>query len=91
VAAPSEGGGVEVNSGSATMTKSLRKRMAVACPADGVEAATCSEAGDEAAAFSGAGIEDGRWQGGGAAVSRVTVERERERGPEILVRASPFS
>jgi hypothetical protein len=48
----SEEGRVEVDSGSATMTKSLRKRTAVARSEAGVEAAVCS----------GAGIEDGRWQ-----------------------------
>jgi hypothetical protein len=58
----SEGGGVEVDGGSAIMTKSLRKRMAVARSKVKVEAAVCSGAGDEAAACSEAGIEDDRWQ-----------------------------
>jgi hypothetical protein len=49
--ARSEGGGVEVDDGSATMTKSLRKRTA----------ATRSEAGVKVASCSGVGIEDGRW------------------------------
>jgi hypothetical protein len=47
-----EGGRVEVDSGSATMTKSLRKRTAAACSEAGVEAAACSEAR----------IEDSRWR-----------------------------
>jgi hypothetical protein len=47
----SKGGGVEVDGGSVTMTKSLRKRT-VARSEAGVEAMTCS----------GAGIKDGRWQ-----------------------------
>jgi hypothetical protein len=42
-----EGGGVEVDSGSVTMTKSLRKRTAAARSEAGVEAAACSEAGIE--------------------------------------------
>jgi hypothetical protein len=61
-AARSEGGRVEVDSGSATMTKSLRKRMVMACSEAGVEAVACSEARDEAVACSRAGIEDGRWR-----------------------------
>jgi hypothetical protein len=48
----SEGGGVEVDSGSMTMTKSLRKRTVEACSKAGVEVTVCS----------GAGIEDGRWR-----------------------------
>jgi hypothetical protein len=52
VVAYSDGGGVEVDSGSAIMTKSLRKRMVVARPEAGVEAAACS----------GTGVEDGRWR-----------------------------
>jgi hypothetical protein len=59
--ARSEGGGVEVDSASVTMTSSLRKRTAVARSEAEVEAAACSRAGDEATALSGAGIEDGRW------------------------------
>jgi hypothetical protein len=58
----SEGGRVEVDNGSVTMTKSLRKRTAVARSEAGVKVAACSEAGDEAAACSGAEIEDGRWR-----------------------------
>jgi hypothetical protein len=58
----SEGGGVEVDGSSTTMTKSLRKRMAAAHSEAGVEAVVCSRAGDEAAVCSGAGIEDGRWR-----------------------------
>jgi hypothetical protein len=49
VAACSEGGRVEVDSGNATMTKSLRKRMATARSEAGDEAVTCSGAGDEVA------------------------------------------
>jgi hypothetical protein len=45
----SEGGRVEVDDGSATMTKSLRKRMAVICSKVGVKAVACSIAEDEAA------------------------------------------
>jgi hypothetical protein len=52
VVACSEGGGVEVDGGSVTMTKRLWKRTV---------AAVCSGAGDEAVACSGAGIEDSRW------------------------------
>jgi hypothetical protein len=52
VVARSEGGRVEVDGGSATMTKSLRKRTATACSEVGVEAAACSRAE----------IEDDRWQ-----------------------------
>jgi hypothetical protein len=62
VAAHSEGGGVKVDSGSATMTESLRNRTAAARLEVGVEAASCSGARDEAAACSGARIEDGRWR-----------------------------
>jgi hypothetical protein len=58
----SEGGGVEVDGGGVTMTRSLRKRTAVARSEVGVEAAVCSGAGDEATTCSGAGIENGRWQ-----------------------------
>jgi hypothetical protein len=61
-AACSEGGGVEVDGGSVTRTKSLRKRMAVACSEARVESTVCSRARDEAAACSGARIEDGRWR-----------------------------
>jgi hypothetical protein len=57
----SEGGGVKVDSGSVTMTKSLSKRMAAARSEAGVEAAACSGARDKAAACSRAGIKDGRW------------------------------
>jgi hypothetical protein len=52
VVARSEGGRVKVDGGSATMTKSLRKRMAAACSEIGVEAAACS----------GAEIKDDWWQ-----------------------------
>jgi hypothetical protein len=65
----SEGGGVEIDGGSATMTKSLRKRTTAAQ----------SEAGVEAVACSGARIGDGRWQRN-MAVSRATAERESARG-----------
>jgi hypothetical protein len=58
----SEGGGVEVNGGSVTMTKSLRKRMAAARSETGVEEVACSGARDEAVAFSRAEIENGRWR-----------------------------
>jgi hypothetical protein len=58
----SKGGGVEVDGGSTTMTKSLRKRMTTTCSEAGVKAAVCSGAGDEAAACSWATIEDDRWQ-----------------------------
>jgi hypothetical protein len=47
-----KGGGVEVEGGSATMTKSMRKRTAVA---------RC-EAGVEATARSKVRVEDGRWR-----------------------------
>jgi hypothetical protein len=57
-----EGGRVEVDGSSTTMTKSLRKRMAAAHSEARVEAVVCSRAGDEATVCSGAGIEDGRWQ-----------------------------
>jgi hypothetical protein len=59
--ARSKGGVVEVDSGSVTVTKSLRKRTVAARSEAGVKAAACSGAGDEAAACSGAGIEDGWW------------------------------
>jgi hypothetical protein len=52
VAVCSKGDGVEVDNGNVTMTKSLRKRMAVAC----------SEAGVKVVACSWAGIEDARWR-----------------------------
>jgi hypothetical protein len=98
----SEGGGVEVNSGSVTMTNNLRKRTVVASFEAGVEAAACSGAGDEAAALSRAGIEDGKWQWwhngflGDSRARERERERgqnfakcdERERGPEILVRGT---
>jgi hypothetical protein len=57
VAVHSEGGGVKVDSGSITRTRSLRKRTVVARSEAGVEAVTCSEVG----------IKDGRclrWCGG---------------------------
>jgi hypothetical protein len=58
-AARSEGGGVEVDLGSATMTKSLRKRTVAARSEAGVKVATCFGAEDEAAACSEVGIENG--------------------------------
>jgi hypothetical protein len=57
----SKGGGVEVDGGNVTMTKSLRKRTTVARSEAGVESAACSRAGDEAAACCGARTENGRW------------------------------
>jgi hypothetical protein len=60
--ARSEGGGVEVDDGSVTMTKSLRKRAAVARSEAEVEAAACSRARDKAAACSRVRTKDGRWQ-----------------------------
>jgi hypothetical protein len=60
--AHSEGGGVEVDDGSVTMTKSLRKRTAVARSEAKVEAATCSRARDKAAACSRVRTKDARWQ-----------------------------
>jgi hypothetical protein len=95
-----EVGGVEVNGGSTTMTKSLRMRMTTTRSEARVEAAVCSKADDDVVACSVAGIEDGRWHGSGATVSRVTTERERarglkftkcderKRGPKILVRGT---
>jgi hypothetical protein len=47
----SEGGKVEVDGGSVTMTKSLRKRIVAACCGDRDEAVACSRVG----------IMDGRW------------------------------
>jgi hypothetical protein len=47
-----KGGGVEVEGGSATMTKSMRKRTAVARCEARVEAAACSKVR----------VEDGRWR-----------------------------
>jgi hypothetical protein len=73
VAACSEGGGGEVDGGSMTMTKSLRKRTAMTRSEGGVEAA-CS--GGKTTTCSGAGSST-TGGGGGATVSRVTVERER--------------
>jgi hypothetical protein len=58
----SEGGGVEVDGGSVTMTKSLRKRTVAARSEGRVEAAACSGDGDEVAACSGVGIMDGGWR-----------------------------
>jgi hypothetical protein len=57
----SEGGRVEVDNSSVTMTKSLRKRTTTARSEAGVKAAASSKARDEAAACSGARIKDGRW------------------------------
>jgi hypothetical protein len=62
VAVCSEGGGVEVDGSSATITKSLRKKTAAARSEAGVEEVACSGVGDEAVVCSGAGIEDGRWR-----------------------------
>jgi hypothetical protein len=62
VVAHSKGGRVEVDSGSVTLTKSLRKRPAAACSEAGVEAAACPGAGDEVAVCFVAGIKDGRWR-----------------------------
>jgi hypothetical protein len=58
----SEGGRVEVNGGSVTMTKSLKKRTTVAHFEAGVEATACPGARDEVVACSGAGIEGDRWR-----------------------------
>jgi hypothetical protein len=58
----SKGGGVEVNGGSTTMIKSLRKRMAAARSEAEVKAAACFRAGDEAAVCFRARIKDGRWR-----------------------------
>jgi hypothetical protein len=57
----SKGSRVEVDDGSATMTKSLRKRTAAAHSEAVVEVAVFSGTGDEAMACSGAGIEDDKW------------------------------
>jgi hypothetical protein len=58
----SKGGRIKVDSGSVTMTKSLRKRTVAACSEAGVKAVVCSRVGDEASACSGARVEDGRWR-----------------------------
>jgi hypothetical protein len=71
-----EGGGVEVDGGSAIMTKSLRKRMAMARFEAGVKAVACSVAGDEARCASGLGSRTVDCCDG-VVTSRVTVERER--------------
>jgi hypothetical protein len=60
VAARSEGGRVEVNNCSATMTKSLRKMTVVTRSEAGVEVAACSGAEDEVVECSGAGIQSVR-------------------------------
>jgi hypothetical protein len=60
-AAFSEGGGVKVNGGGTTMTKSLRMRTVAACSEAGVETTACSGARDEAVVCYGAGIKDGKW------------------------------
>jgi hypothetical protein len=62
VAVRSEGGGVEVDGGSVTMTKSLTKRTAAARSEAGDKAAACSRDGDEASTCSRVGIEDDRWR-----------------------------
>jgi hypothetical protein len=59
--AHSKGGGVEVDLGSAIMTKSLRKRTVAARSEAGVEVAACFGAEDEAAACSEVGIENSSW------------------------------
>jgi uncharacterized protein (UPF0261 family) len=67
VAARCEGGGVEVDGDSVTMTKRLRKRTVAACSEAGVEAVVCSGARDEAVACFGARIKDSRlwrWHNG---------------------------
>jgi hypothetical protein len=56
-----EGGGVKVDSGGTTMTKSLKKSMAATRSKVGAEVVVCSRARDEAAVCSRAGIKDGRW------------------------------
>jgi hypothetical protein len=61
-AARSEGGGFEVDGGSATMTKSLRKRTATARSEGRAKAMTCSK--DEGEACSGVRIVDDRWHDG---------------------------
>jgi hypothetical protein len=61
VAARSEGGGVKVNGGIVTITKSLRKRATLAHSEGGVEVAACSGDGDEAVVCSRARIIDDRW------------------------------
>jgi hypothetical protein len=58
----SEGGGVEVDGGGVTMTKSLRKRMAAARSKARVNTAACSGARVEAAACSRVGIKDDGWR-----------------------------
>jgi hypothetical protein len=58
----SEGGGVEVDGDSTTMTKSIGKRTVAARSEARVEVAVCSRAEDEATVCSRAGIEDGRWR-----------------------------
>jgi hypothetical protein len=58
----SEGGGVEVDGGSVTMTKSLRKRMAAARSKARVNTAACFRARVEAVVCSRVGIKDGRWR-----------------------------
>jgi hypothetical protein len=67
VAARYEGGGVEVDGDSVTMTKRLRKRTVAARSEAGVEAVVCSGARDEAVACFGARIKDSRlwrWHNG---------------------------
>jgi hypothetical protein len=61
-AARFEGGGVEGDGDSTTMTKSLRKRIVAACSEARVEVAACSGVGDEVAPCSGAEIEDDMWR-----------------------------
>jgi hypothetical protein len=80
VAAHSEGGGVEVNSGNAIMSKSLRERTAVAHSEAGVEVAACSGARARRQRALGPGSRTtGGGGGGGVTVSRATAERESVR------------
>jgi hypothetical protein len=60
--ARSEGGGVEVNGGSTTMTKSLMKRIAAACSEAEVEVVASSRVGDKKMACSNAEIKEDRWR-----------------------------
>jgi hypothetical protein len=79
VAVRSEGGGVEVDGGSATMIKSLRKRTTVACFEVGVEAVASCRAEDGAVVCSELGSRT-VGGGGGAVVSMAIADRERARG-----------
>jgi hypothetical protein len=55
-AARSKGGRVEVQGGSVTMTKSLRKRTVAAHSEAGVKVVVCYRVRDEAASCSGPGL-----------------------------------